>query len=363
MAKNKLSICYFGNYDRDYPRNSILLKGLKANKVNVIEINFNFEKRFLKRMASYFLAILRAFQKRKEYNYILIGHPWHSEFLVGYILKVLMKKRLVFDIFVSCYETIVLDRNILDKNSFQAKKLLFTDQLFCKLADIVLIDTLDHRDFLVNLLHINKKKFRIIPVGADDKIFHPKINKSKKQFTVLFYGSYAPLQGAEQIAKAAELINDKEVKFRMIGDGQKFNQVKGINEKSDIQNLKLIKNWISYRKLAKEINQSDICLGGPFGYSEKAKIVIPNKTYQALASKRAVIVGNTPANRKIFDKKEVIFSSNNPRNIAQKINYYKKRKRKLTKIATNGYLRFKKDFTPFIIGKKLRRALEEIQNE
>jgi glycosyltransferase involved in cell wall biosynthesis len=56
--------------------------------------------------------------------------------------------------------------------------------------------------------------------------------------------------------------------------------------------------------LAQALAAADICLGGHFGKSEKAGRVVPGKIYQMLAMAKAVIAGDTPANRALLQPGE-----------------------------------------------------------
>jgi hypothetical protein len=60
-------------------------------------------------------------------------------------------------------------------------------------------------------------------------------------------------------------------------------------------------------ELPKEIAGADICLGGPFGQSDKADRVIPGKVYQVLAMRKPLIAACTTANIGFLEHKKTAF--------------------------------------------------------
>ena len=144
-----------------------------------------------------------------------------------------------------------------------------------------------HAEFFQEVLKVPAEKVRVIPVGAEEAVFKPckKQSSKNKQFTVLFYGSYIPLQGVDVIVKAALLTRDSDIKWIFIGDGPLKNKCVVLAGKSE--NIVFL-DWVPYESLPDKICSADILLG-IFGKTPKARRVIPNKVYQALACDKPVI--------------------------------------------------------------------------
>jgi glycosyltransferase involved in cell wall biosynthesis len=66
-------------------------------------------------------------------------------------------------------------------------------------------------------------------------------------------------------------------------------------------------DWIPYEELAARIQEADVVLG-IFGSSVKARMVIPNKVYQAAQVGRAIVTADTPAIREVFRPRESIWT-------------------------------------------------------
>lgn len=98
-----------------------------------------------------------------------------------------------------------------------------------------------------------------------------------------------------------QLRDDPRIKFTIIGPiGNKYN----IDE-NDYPHTRFI-SWLSQEELAKEISQADICLAGHFnGSIGKANRTIAGKTYIYKAMNKPVVLGDSDANRELFEEDEM----------------------------------------------------------
>jgi len=160
-----MTICYFGDYNSNYSRNRVIIKGLKENGVNVLECNVG-EKGIKK--------IFNLIKKHKEitnkYDLMIVGYS-DSRFLVP-LAKILTNKPVVWDAFYSLYDSWIFDRKIVSPKSPKAYYYWFLDWINCKLADLILLDTKAHIDYFVNTFKVRKEKFVRVLIGADNDIFH-----------------------------------------------------------------------------------------------------------------------------------------------------------------------------------------------
>lgn len=280
----KKSILYFGSFDPQYARNRIIKKGLISNGFNVLEnqaggIIFS---RYLK------LGV-KFLKYRKDIGSIIVGFPGHFDVPLAFVLGRLFGKKVFYDIFASTYETYVLDRGVVQKNSIKSKFYFFVDWIGLKLADYVIVDTKAHGKFYNQLYGVAKKKQIVVYVGSDTDYFYPR--KLKEETDVLFYGSYQPLQGVETIIKAAGKLPN--IHFKMIGNGQTRKSAEEVAKNLRLKNVEFV-NWVPLEVLAEEISKAKICLG-IFGNSQKANVVIPNKIYDYIATAKAIITKDTEA--------------------------------------------------------------------
>jgi glycosyltransferase involved in cell wall biosynthesis len=346
MNKN-LTICFFGRYDNKYSRNRILIKGLLDNGVKVIECRTE-----LKGVIKYFDLIKKHWKIRKKYDVLFVAFPgWHLVVLA----KFLTRRPVIFDAFVSVYDSTVFDRKNTKKGSLKAKYFWFMDWFSCKLADKVLLDTNEHIKYFVKEFGIKKDKFKRIFVGTDNDIFKLlDIKKKNSKFVIHYHGNVIPLQGVKYILESAKLLEQhSDIQFNLIGS-----RVKRRYENNNYKNINFINN-VSYVELPKYIAQANICLG-IFGDTNKTQRVIPNKVYECVACQKPVITSDTLAIRELFDEYDLaLITTANSQKLAEVILELKNNPYLMKKLAQNGYNKFNNNCTLKKLGKKLIKIINE----
>src|SRR5690606_30487979 len=97
-------------------------------------------------------------------------------------------------------------------------------------------------------------------------------------------------------------------------------------------NIKYIP-WVKFNELPRIVARSSICLGGPFGDTVQARMVITGKTYQFMASSKPVIIGDNDAAVVFVDKENCLkVKLANPKALAESILWAKENPKKLQEI-------------------------------
>ncbi|TAN57973.1 glycosyltransferase [Patescibacteria group bacterium] len=333
------TVLFLCGANADYTRNALNLKALKQS-FRTIEISSRLPHYFL-RLPMVAIKFLLCF---KIYDLIFVG--FLAQPLMP-IVRLWTKKPIIFDAFISLYDTICFDRKIFKPNSIVGRMAFWIDQKSCIWADKIITDTNAHADYFSQTFNISRNKFQTIYLGADTEIFYPLVNQQKndeKKFIVFYYGSGLPLQGIDVILKAAKRLEvDNSIVFRLVGPIRKKHGE--LIKKLQPRNIEFI-DWIPYDELPKKITESDICLGGHFSNIDKAKRVISGKTYQFLAMRKPVIVGDNPANKELFEnQKDVIMvEMGTAEALAQGIQKLQKDENLRKKISKNNYSIFRAKF-------------------
>ena len=369
--------CFFGTYDPSYPRNIVLRKGLQKNGVEVIECNVSLPqikisregklglaefivKRSLVFSKCYTKLFFKFLRGGRKCDSIIVPFEWEYDVFLAWFFAKLFGKKLVFDIFNSKYATLVLESRVFPEKSFSAEWNLWKDRLSFALSDKVLVQTKTHADSLSKTLKVPKEKMRVLYLGAEEEKFFSRPAKKSKNFNVLFFGSFIPLQGLEYIIGAAEkLKNEKDIRFKLLGKGLLFNEVKAMAEQKSLANVEFL-GWVPEENLPEEIASADICLG-QFGKTERANIFIGHKIFQSIAMKKPVINADTPAAREFFKENEsiVFCKGGNASSLAQKILFLKSNPPLRRSISSNAFRVFRQNFTAEKIGFELKKIIEE----
>jgi len=235
---------------------------------------------------------------------MIVGYPGYTDMPLAWAITRFRRKPLVFDIFVSQYDTQVLDRQKVGRWSVHAVFYRLLDILSAWLADCVLIDTYAHGEYLHRLTGVPRRRVERVFIGADDEMIRPCPARPVglgEPVSVLWCGSFMPMHGVEVIVEAASILRSEPIRFTIVGVNARSNKIdiaQMVND-LDLDNVEL-SEWVAYGTMLELICSADICLGA-FGKTGKARRVIPTKVFEALASARPVITADTPAVRELLE--------------------------------------------------------------
>ncbi|HEX6258970.1 MAG TPA: glycosyltransferase [Candidatus Saccharimonadales bacterium] len=305
-------VIVFGTYDtKASPRVQVLIDGLKAHDIEVIECNvplgINTAGRvaMLKqpwrlpllawRLASSWTRLIARARRMPHADMVLVGHL--GLFDIRLARWLFRQAPIALDYMISGAGT-AKDRGV--KKGFKTKLITWLDQAALKRANIVIVDTDEH---LAALPEEHKHKGLVIAVGAPLAWFDTDVSQTltdvHSPLKVVFFGLFTPLQGTTVIAEALTKVTAPlEVTF--IGGGQDEAAVREILQRPNDKVKITWVPWVDSAKLPAFVASHDVCLG-IFGTTEKAQNVVPNKNYQGAAVGCVVVTSDTPPQRRILD--------------------------------------------------------------
>ena len=272
------------------------MRGLSQYGIDVIQCYCN---RYLG-LRKYFDIIRQFLNIRRNVDVFIVGFPGYQ---VVILLRFLTSKPIIFDAFTSLYLSTVIDRKKTRPFTIKAVYYWLLDYFSCKLSNVVLLDTEAQISYFLNSFNLRREKFLKVFVGAEEPSYYlQEVNRTKKDgpFLVHFHGSCVPLQGIEYILEAAKILESEDIKFKIIGS-----KIKKNFKDESLLNVDFLDD-APYGKLPQQMAMADICLG-IFGNTNKARRVIPNKVFEALAVGRAILTGNSPAIRELLVDRENAF--------------------------------------------------------
>lgn len=347
---NPIRVCFLPGREASYARTRILLKGLREAGLIVHDCSSS-KKSFLR----YFSALSKFITFERDSDVVFVG--FFGQALVP-IIHLWTRKKIIFDTYVSAYQTLAFDRKSVNPKGFQAAVIRFVEKLSCQLADVCLLDTEQHIEYFVREYHLDRRKFRRSFVGAEDSENLASGVQRTNDPIIHFHGEFQALHGTKVIIDAARQL--PEVKFRMIGSGRELDSCTSYSKKLNVDNVEFLPS-VPFETLQDYIKEATICLG-IFGETQKAQLVIPIKVYEALAMGKPVITSNTPAIRELLTHGEDVILCNpaDSDDLAQAIRTLLSDADLRNKIATNGHRTFLDRCTPKVIGQNIANLCEEI---
>ena len=271
----------------DYNRVRVILSGLRQVAPDGFEV-FDFERR--DRATG---ERLRALAEACDVIYV----PPFRRLDVPFVRKYGAGRPILFDPLIGTYIT-----RVVDFGWWWRKPLArWRDRRDFLAADHLLFDTEAHRQWAHRVLDIPLERSDVLYIGADTQEFTPVVSTSASAKTcrVGFYGSFAPLQGAEKVIEAAHLLRHRDdIEFEIVGDVAGNKAVAKTRARFAGARITYT-DYLPFDELRRRVETWDICLG-IFGDSEKANVVIPNKVYHYAALGKPFISRDTLGMREQF---------------------------------------------------------------
>ncbi|QEX21178.1 hypothetical protein FRZ61_11000 [Hypericibacter adhaerens] len=309
----------WGTYDLGKPRTRILIRGLREAGVPLTECHAEIwagvedkaslksASQILRRLAKMLVAypwLIWRYLRLPRHDVVIVGYMGHLDVLLLWPWARLRGNPVIWDAFLSLYETVVEDRAMLSPRHPLARLLWFWDWLACRAADRVLLDTAAHARWFESCFGLRSGRTASVFVGVEPEAFPPLALPSPKRpetpRRILFYGQFIALHGIDSIIDAAARSDPREFAWTLIGTGQEAARIRARLAARPIPHLEWIE-WVPYGELRERIAQADICLG-IFGQSGKAARVIPNKAFQIVAAGRPLVSRDSPAMREWIGK-------------------------------------------------------------
>lgn len=293
-----MKVGYGRVWDPSYPRNARIRSYLTRRFGADITVNRRREGSRTGRILHDVLSLLFGLHGKQLYILAEFSLPYA---VLLWIVARLNRGVLVVDGFVGQYETMVEDWKKASPGSLRARWYAAVDEIACRVADLVLIDTRVRARALA-AAHPGTEVLSL-PVGAPPWAV-PSARPGGRPggpAKVLYYGNYIPLHGLPVVLEAVQMaIRETELEVTLIGDGKPRPEIERRVCELGLDSVCRFVDPVPEEELAGHLADADIVLG-IFGDSDKARTVIANKVWQGLASGRAVVTRVSPALAEIAD--------------------------------------------------------------
>jgi glycosyltransferase involved in cell wall biosynthesis len=378
-TKKALRVCYFGTYRATYPRNRLNIERLRLHGVEVVECHAvlwkGMEDReqvagggwlkpgFWLRAILAYLRLIWRYLHVGRYDVLVVGYPGQPDIPLARLLSWLSRKPLVYDVMMSIY-LIAQERGLEQSSSFSVRLIRSVERLACRLPDRLIIDTPEYSRWYQDNYGIPPEKIRLLPLGADDRLFKP-LNCHEKDdsiFLCLYYGTFIRNHAPGVIVEAARLLaGDPTIRFEMIGRGPEHEKTVALANSYGLANLTFIE-WMDVGELVQRAACADVILG-TFGVTPQALMTMQHKIHEGLAMAKPVINGESPVISSTLQHGETIYlcQRQNPPALADAILTLRADQQLRLRLARQGYEFYQANLTFEIIGRKLAGYLEELR--
>ncbi len=242
---------------------------------------------------------------------------------------------LVADMFLSLYDTVVLDRKLFSRSGLIAGLCKKLDKLVVNDASLIITDTKADTEYFINEFCESKAAFETLYLEADPELVN--IDDGIKEYLyedsdieacglknsdiegdssegsfisdvthankILYFGTGLPLQGTGYVVDAMKILSEEcgcECVY-IGGDRYLTSKQKKVLRSANITYYK----YMPQADLYKQIAGADICLAGHFAPDiDKSDRTIPGKAFIYELYSKKMILGDTRANHEIFSPDE-----------------------------------------------------------
>jgi glycosyltransferase involved in cell wall biosynthesis len=349
----KIKICYIAGREEAYSRTRTVLTGLRHANFEVVTC-LPPGKSF-----RYYPGLLWKFLREgRRCHCILVG--FYGQLLLPFV-RILSRKPILYDIYISTFDTMVHDRRKAKPGSFLAWLFRFVDRLSMTLSDTIILETRDHIDDFSRRFRIPHEKFKKIFLTADDSVIYPKSNSLKREyFLAHFHGEYAPFHGVRYIIEAANLLRNEDVQFQIIGTGITCEKDRRLAQEFRLTNIRFI-DWIPYDQLADAMAIADCCLG-IFGENPRTLRVLTNKVIETMAAAKPLISAKNLPIQELLKENEsaLLVSRADPHAISEAILQLKEKPEMARRLGRNGYKIFRQHCSIERFSFHLRNVVERM---
>ncbi len=333
--------------------NTVYARGLEQNGAKILDL-------YLKSSIPSFFKLIKFYRKEGDnIDLILVGF---SSPLLAIWARLISGKKIIYNSAVSVYDRLISSRKLAGKFSIKTSFYLLLDFLAAHLSNLTMVESNSQAQFFKKNFKLNDKKIFRAWIGvAEDRFFYDSTVSKFDTFTVLFRGNFLPEAGTEYVVRAAKILEGKNVKFLIVGDGQEADKITGLIEELRPSNLEWIKDFMPQEELREIMQKCHVVLGQLSDHPRLARTV-PYKVFESLAMKLPYLTASNKGILELVQAGETCITCNpaDADSLAEKILWIKNNYSAAEKIAENGYNLYKDSLTPRILAKKLLDRIGDI---
>lgn len=355
-----LSVCYFGAYRPNYPRNLTIRRALALAQIPVVECRVSPKWPTWRRWPFLLWQFLTNKQARSS-SIIFLAEFSHTVAPLAWALSRLTGAAFIFDPGISNYDEMIVCQQQALPTSWRAKYLRWTDALAFKLADLVLWFTPVDEEYFAQQYKIPTVRSAWLPPGVDETsfVFTP-LPTREGVFVVHWDGSFIASHGVEVILDAAYLLREqKDIFFELVGEGPLYTSMHQYADKLELGNVRFL-GKVPFEELVASVKRSHVCLG-TFRNDDKQRRSLYTKELQSMLVGRPLITSEGEAKQRVFDPQKDLWliGPQNPPALAEAILALYYDPLRAQQLATHGHLAVANLCPSVAISQRLQSVLQK----
>lgn len=312
------------------------------------------------------------FKARSKFDMVLVSSPNLLNGITGYVLSRWKRIPLVFEI-RDLWPESAIDTGVL-KNKRLISFAYWLEGFIYRKSSLINVLTPAFREKLIEHKNVAPEKIVFIPNATDFNIsdelhdsFDPQAFKKElgleDKVVIIYVGAHGVANHLVQVLDTAELIEDTNAVFLLVGGGNRKDELVADAKKRGIKNV-VFKDPVPKKEIMKYIMAADI------GTSVLMKVdtfktIYSNKTFDYMGCKKPILMAIDGVSRKLVEDADcgIYVEPENPQDFADKIRYYLANPDLLPKHGENGYNYAKANFDRMVLAEKYMEHLEDLVNK
>lgn len=360
---------YNGKYFNDEKHFEKNIRVIRSHVSAFYNINF------LGRLWGYFSFVFSSiwaglFYATDKYDVIVVTSPPLFVGITAYILSRFKRISFVFEI-RDLWPESAIDTGIVT-NAFIIKMAYAFESFIYKKAKLINVLTPAFRNTLIEKKKVPAAKIIFIPNAADFNLVKDilpefdanefrKLHKiNEDRFVITYVGAHGIANHLIHAIETAELLQDTNVLFLMIGEGMQKKMLKEEATKRGLTNIQFL-DAVPKKEVFKYILASDM------GTSilkkvDTFKTVYSNKTFDYMSCKKPIFMAIDGVSRELLEKAEagIFVEPENAKDFADKIRFYLKSPDLIKQQGENGYQYAIMNFDRTVLAEKYLNEIKKM---
>lgn len=267
------------------------------------------------------IVVYKLKNKMENYDFVHAGGAG-SAYAISVIKKIFKPKiNLIYDIHGDTVgENYLFKKGIFDiVTYFKIFQAMIMENISAKISDYFITCSSPLKDFYLSK-GISKDNIEIITNSVDTELFKPKTEKEEKntRFNVTYAGGFQEWQGIDILLGCANLLNDKDITFRIIGFRKENYELKKSIQNYLGDKCELIDS-LPRKKLVEYLNESDVLII-PREKNNALNMAFPTKFAEYVSCGIPIILTNVSEAAKLVKEYECgIVCESSPDSLAEAI--------------------------------------------